>query len=307
MEGNGYLLPLRNSRRYTPYEFDIKMSQNEERMSRLGKIIDQDIFYSLMSQRKTPSVTTGPNYVVENKKEYIPLNKNLKINNYNLKTEITPKNNLMEVSSNSFKIPRSPRYDNINQKQQIREQEQQMMNNDRRFGNNNNQNERFMDEPINNYRNRNNNNNNINDFDEYNNENNYPRMMNNERNNSRNNMRFNDFNNNDMMNGNNRYNDFEEPRRYNNNNFRSQEISKTNNYDIPKSPMNYDNNEGPFVNYRYKNSFRERMNDIDLNDITIKNRENDYNQNNQRYGRIGNNRRGFYNSQLNFPPKEEEY
>ena len=306
MEGNGYLLPLRNSRRYTPYEFDIKMSQNEERMSRLGKIIDQDIFYSLMSQRKTPSVTTEPNYVVENKKEYIPLNKNLKINNYNLKTEITPKNNLMEVSSNSFKIPRSPRYDNINQKQQIREQEQQMMNNDRRFGNNNNQNERFMDEPINNYRNRNNNN--INDFDEYNNENNYPRMMNNERNNSRNNMRrFNDFNNNDMMNGNNRYNDFEEPRRYNNNNFRSQEISKTNNYDIPKSPMNDNNNEGTFVNYRYKNSFRERMNDIDLNDITIKNRENDYNQNNQRYGRIGNNRRGFYNSQLNFPPKEEEY
>ena len=186
MEGNGYLLPLRNARRYTPYEFDLKMSQNEQRMSRLGKIIDQDIFYSLMSQRKTPSVTTGPNYVVENKKEYNPLNKNLKMNNYNLKTEITPKNNLIEVSSSSFKIPRSPRYDNINQTRQFREQEKQMMNNDRRFGDNNNQNERFMDEPINNYRNRNNN---INDFDEYNNDNNYPRMMNNERNNSRNNMR----------------------------------------------------------------------------------------------------------------------
>ena len=303
MEGNGYLLPLRNARRYTPYEFDLKMSQNEQRMSRLGKIIDQDIFYSLMSQRKTPSVTTGPNYVVENKKEYNPLNENLKMNNYNLKTEITPKNNLIEVSSSSFKIPRSPRYDNINQTRQFREQEKQMMNNDRRFGDNN-QNERFMDEPINNYRNRNNN---INDFDEYNNDNNYPRMMNNERNNSRNNMRYNDFNNNDMINGNNRYNDFEEPRRYNNNNFRSQEISKTNNYDIPKSPMNYDNNEETFMNNRYKNRFREKMNDIDLNDMTIKNRENDYNQNNQRYGRIGNNRRGFYNSQLNFPPKEEEY
>ena len=114
MEGNGYLLPLRNSRRYTPYEFDIKMSQNEERMSRLGKIIDQDIFFNLMSQRKTPQVTTGPNYVVENKKEYNPLNKNLKMNNFCLKTETTPRNNLMEVSSNSFKIPRSPRYDNIN-------------------------------------------------------------------------------------------------------------------------------------------------------------------------------------------------
>ena len=305
MEGNGYLLPLRNSRRYTPYEFDIKMSQNEERMSRLGKIIDQDIFFNLMSQRKTPQVSTGPNYVVENKKEYNPLNKNLKMNNFSLKTETTPINNLMEVSSNSFKIPRSPRYDNINQTRQFREQEPEMMNNDRRFGNNN-QNERFMDEPINNYRNYRNRNNKINDFDEYNNDNNYPKMMNNERNNSRNNMRFNEFDN-DMRNGNNRYNDFEEPRRYNNNNFRSQEISKTNNYDIPRSPMNYDNNEGSYMNNRYKNSFRERMNDIDLNDMTIKNEQNNYNQNNQRYGKRGNNRRGFYNSQLNFPPKEEEY
>ena len=80
MEGNGYLMPLRNNRRYTPYEFDLKMSQNEERMNRLGKIIDQDIFYSLMSNRKTPSVTSGPNYVVENKKEYNPLNANINPN-----------------------------------------------------------------------------------------------------------------------------------------------------------------------------------------------------------------------------------
>lgn len=52
MEGNGYFMPLRNSRRYTPYEFDLKMSQNEDRMNRLGKIIDQDIYYTLMSNRK---------------------------------------------------------------------------------------------------------------------------------------------------------------------------------------------------------------------------------------------------------------
>ena len=71
------------------------MSQNEERMNRLGKNIDQDIFYSLMSQRKTPSVTTGPNYVVENKKEYIPLNKNLKINIYKKKNKINNKNNFI--------------------------------------------------------------------------------------------------------------------------------------------------------------------------------------------------------------------
>ena len=57
MEGNGYFMPLRNSRRYTPYEFDLKMSHNEDRMNRLGKIIDQDIYFTLMSRKKTPTVT----------------------------------------------------------------------------------------------------------------------------------------------------------------------------------------------------------------------------------------------------------
>ena len=302
MEGNGYLMPLRNNRRYTPYEFDLKMSQNEERMNRLGKIIDQDIFYSLISHRKTPSVTTGPNYVVENKKEYNPLNTNINLKDFNRKNEITYKNSLMEVSNNSFKIPRSPRYDTINQTRRFMDQEQEILNNDRRFRNNN-QNERFMDEQINNYRNRNDNNNN--DFNEYSNENNYPRMMNNQNNNPRNNMRFNEFNN-EMRKDNRRYNDYEEPRRFNNYNFRSQEISKTNNYNVPRNPMNYEE-EGNYMNNRYKNSFRERMNDIDLNDMKFNNDPNYFNKKNQRYGKITNSPRRFYNSQLNFPPKEEEY
>ena len=299
MEGNGYFMPLRNRKRYTPYEFDLKMSQNEERMSRLGKIIDQDIFYSLISRRKTPSVTTGPNYVVENQKEYIPLNQNLKAYNFNPKKEISPKDNLVQISSNSFKIPRSPRYDNINQTRRFMEQENEIVNN-RRYGNNN-INERFVDEQNNSYQNRNNN------FNEYSNENQYQRMLDNENNNprNRNNRPYNDIDL-EIGNGNQRYNDYEEQKRFNNN-FRSQEISKMNNYNIPKSPINYEEKEQNLRNNGYKNSFRERMNDIDLNDMKLKNEDKYYKQNNQNYEKMANNRRGFYNSQLNFPPKEEEY
>lgn len=298
MEGNGYYLPLRYRRRYTPYEFDLKMSQNEERMSRLGKIIDQDIFYSLISQRKTPSVTDGTNYVVENKKDYDPLKYNFQANNLNDKKEIAPKNKLIEISTNSFKIPRSPRYDNINQTKRFKEQDKEI-NNNRRYGNNN-QNDRYMDEPINNYKKRKNN------FDEYMNQNQYPNIMDNENNNSRNknSMLLDDYGY-DRGNGNQRYNDYEDPRRFNNN-FRSQEISKINNYEMPRSPVNYEENEGNYMNNRYKKSFRDRMNDIDLNDMKINNEQKYLNTNNQRYGNVSNSRRGFYNSQLNFPPKEEE-
>ena len=300
MEGNGYLMPLRNNRRYTPYEFDLKMSQNEERMNRLGKIIDQDIFYSLMSNRKTPSVTTGPNYVVENKKEYNPLNANINPNIFSRRKERTPSNDLMRISHDSFKIPRNPGYDTINPAKQFRDPEKELINDNRRYINNN-QDERFIDEPINGYQKRNNENR-YNDFID---ENKYPRMMNNRLNNPRNenDKIYNDF---DYEMGNKRYNDYNEPRRFiNNNNFRSQEISKIN-YDIPKSPMNYEAKEvNNYMNNRYKNSFRERMNDINLNNMRPNNKQKLYNPTNQRYG-MENNRRRFYNSQLNFPPKEEE-
>ena len=114
---------------------------------------------------------------------------------------------------------------------------------------------------------------------------------------------YNDF---DYEMGNKRYNDYNEPRRFiNNNNFRSQEISKIN-YDIPQNPMNYEAKEvDNYMNNRYKNSFRERMNDINLNNMRPNNKQKLYNPTNQRYG-MENNRRRFYNSQLNFPPKEEE-
>ena len=301
MEGNGYFMPLRNSRRYTPYEFDLKMSYNEDRMNRLGKIIDQDIYFTLMSRKKTPNAS-GENYVVENNKEYKTLNQNLNTMNFNLKNDIMKKDNLMEISSNSFKIPRSPLYNNPNQIRQLREQEKEDMNNEGRYRNYN-PNERFMnnqnDEQINFYQKRNNN-----DFNNYNMNNQYPRIMDNENTLRNKNMdRFREYSN-ANVNINKRYNDYEEPRVLFNNNFRSQEISKRNN--IPRSPMNYEKNEGNFVNNRYNNSIRERINDIDLNDMKIKNNEKNFNSSIQRKGINTINRRGFYNSQLNFPPKEED-
>ena len=300
MEGNGYFMPLRNSRRYTPYEFDLKMSHNEERMSRLGKIIDQDIICTLMSSRKTPNVS-GQNYVVENNKEYKPLNQNLNTINFNNKNDTLKKDNFVEISNNSFKIPRSPIYNNPNQMRQYREQEKEVMNNEGRYKNYN-PNERFMKnengEQINFYEKRNNN-----DFNNYNMNNQYPRIMDNENNlRNRNIERFRDYNNDNEF-RNKRYNDYEEPRVLYNNNFRSQEIPRRNN--IPRSPMYYEDNEGNMMNNRYNNSIRERMNDIDLNDMRIKNEERKFNSGNQRYGVNNNTRRGYYNSQLNFPPKEE--
>ena len=300
MEGNGYFMPLRNSRRYTPYEFDLKMSHNEERMNRLGKIIDQDIICTLMSSRKTPNAS-GQNYVVENNKEYKPLNQNLNTINFNNKNDTLKKDNFVEISNNSFKIPRSPIYNNPNQMRQYREQEKEVMNNEGRYKNYN-PNERFMknenDEQINFYEKRNNN-----DFNNYNMNNQYPRIMDNENNlRNRNIERFREYNNDNEF-RNKRYNDYEEPRVLYNNNFRSQEIPRRNN--ISRSPMYYEDNEGNMMNNRYNNSIRERMNDIDLNDMRIKNEERKFNSGNQRYGVNNNTRRGYYNSQLNFPPKEE--
>ncbi len=113
-----------------------------------------------------------------------------------------------------------------------------------------------------------------------------------------------------MNSRNKRYNDFEEeqPKIFNNNNYRSQEISKRD-Y-VPRSPMNYEENEGNNFNNRYKDSFRERINDIDLNDMKVYNEEKKLNNSNNINKRFENtiktNRRGYYNSQLNFPPKEEE-
>lgn len=303
MEGNGYFMNLRNRKRYTPYEFDLKMSHNEERMNRLGKIIDQDIYYSLMTHKKTPiAPSSGPNYVVENNKEFIPLNPN-----FNPKNEIIKKENTIQITNNSFKIPRSPRYNNPNQIRQYKDQENEIFNNNREYDNNN-QNERFMNfennEQNNPYQRRNNN------FNELKMDNQYPKMINNENNlRNKNNMRFRDYDN-DMNSRNKRYNDFEEeqPRIFNNNNYRSQEISKRD-Y-VPRSPMNYEENDGNNFNNRYKDSFRERINDIDLNDMKDYNEEKKLNNSNTINKRFENtiktNRRGYYNSQLNFPPKEEE-
>jgi hypothetical protein len=220
---------------------------------------------------------------------------------FNNKNDTLKKDNFVEISNNSFKIPRSPIYNNPNQMRQYREQEKEVMNNEGRYKNYN-PNERFMknenDEQINFYEKRNNN-----DFNNYNMNNQYPRIMDNENNlRNRNIERFREYNNDNEF-RNKRYNDYEEPRVLYNNNFRSQEIPRRNN--IPRSPMYYEDNEGNMMNNRYNNSIRERMNDIDLNDMRIKNEERKFNSGNQRYGVNNNTRRGYYNSQLNFPPKEE--
>ena len=72
--------------------------------------------------------------------------------------------------------------------------------------------------------------------------------MNNEFNNSRNanNNKFNDF---DYEMANKRFSPYNQPKRLiNNNNFRSQEISKIN-YDVPKSPINYEAKEMSLSDY----------------------------------------------------------
>lgn len=300
MEGNGYLMNLRNRRRYTPYEFDLKMSKNENRMNRLGKIIDQDIYFSLMTQRKTPSTYNGENYVVENNKEFVPLNKNIMQNNFNSQSVISPKNNLMEISNNSFKIPRSPLYKQDNPTRILMNKENDIVNNYKmteNYENDRNINIRPEGQIKNSYQNKNN------DFNNYNMERKkYPRVLNNDINSrTRNRIGYNEWEN-ENRNMNNRYNDYEDQKEFYNNNFRSQDIPTKNNYNIPRSPINYGEKEENFDNNRYKGTLRDKMNDIDLNNIQI----NRNYLNTKNLGDTLNNRKRFYNSQLNFPPKEEE-
>ena len=301
MEGNGYLMNLRNWRRYTPYEFDIKMSKNEDRMNRLGKIIDQDIYFSLMSQKKKIP-NSEENYVVENDKEFNPLNQNLIQNNFNYQSAINPKNNLMQISNNSFKIPRSPNYQPETPSRFLINNEKRILDDNKifnTFGNERNINNR-PEEQINPYQKKNE------EFNEYNMERKLSRrVINNEFNpKTRNKINYNDWEN-DNRNINNRYNDYEDQKEIYNNNFRSQNIPRRNNYNAPRSPINYESKEDNYKNNRYNNSFRDKMNDIDLNNIQM-NKEKNY-LNTKNLGDTLNNRRRFYNSQLNFPPKEDEF
>ena len=301
MEGNGYLMNLRNWRRYTPYEFDIKMSKNEDRMNRLGKIIDQDIYFSLMPQRKKIP-NSEENYVVENDKEFNPLNQNLIQNNFNYQSAINPKNNLMQISNNSFEIPSSPNYKPETPSRFLINNEKRILDDNKifnTFGNERNINNR-PEEQINPYQKKNE------EFNEYNMERKQsPRVINNEFNpKTRNKINYNDWEN-DNRNINNRYNDYEDQKEIYNNNFRSQNIPRRNNYNAPRSPINYESKEDNYKNNRYNNSFRDKMNDIDLNNIQM-NKEKNY-LNTKNLGDTLNNRRRFYNSQLNFPPKEDEF
>ena len=122
MEGNGYFMPLRNAKRYTPFEFDKMMSKNENRMDTLGKIIDQDIYSCMMADRKTPLVLT-PKLILDNSNGMNSIGPTLKSNNFNSQSQQIPKNTLRQISTESFRILQSPRHMNSIQRQNLMNEE----------------------------------------------------------------------------------------------------------------------------------------------------------------------------------------
>ena len=88
MEGNGYFMPLKNEKKYSPYEFDNIMSKKENNMDNLGKKIDQDIYNNAkMVEKKTPLVLT-PKLMLNNNSNNIKDNYNYNINGINLSNSI---------------------------------------------------------------------------------------------------------------------------------------------------------------------------------------------------------------------------
>lgn len=310
MEGNTYFLPLRNAKRYTPYEFDNMMSQNENRMDTLGKIIDQDIYNCLMKDRKTPDRNTPlvltPKLILDNSKGINTLGPKLKSNNFVSQSQNTFRNPLKEVPNESFNIPQSPQYMNTMKRQRLINEENNIMNNNRNLPN---RYEQFEPEQEINYRQ-------FREPSNYGNEfRNSPRNLNNRNYYNRNDepVKINDFNN-EITNRNNDYPD----RFYNNNNnntLRSQDFSRSrSNYMGARRPTPFEevnNNRNSYENNRYNNdNFDEGNNNRDFRNRSFKVQSpmrNDYNQ-----GRNGQNiedrkedlnyvKRGFYNSQLNYP------
>ena len=121
MEGNSYFLPLRNAKRYTPYEFDKMMSHNENRMDTLGKLIDQDIYNCMMANRKTPDRNTPlvltPKLILDNSNGVNTLGPKSNLNNFNSQSHNSFRTPLKKVPNESFNISQNPRYMNSMQKQ----------------------------------------------------------------------------------------------------------------------------------------------------------------------------------------------
>ena len=300
MEGNGYFMPLRNAKRYTPYEFDNMMSQNENRMDALGKIIDKDIYNCMMADRRTPLVLT-PKLIIDNSNGLKSIDPKLKSNNFNFQSQHIPKNTLRQISTESFRILQSPRHINPIQRQKLINGEQNMIDNNKELQKN--LNDQFTkydpgDEMNTHWK-----------FDGptgYNTEKkHYPRMINNE-NNYRNEkpVKINQSYFNEDMNPERYYNNRNSR---NNNNYRSQQFQR--NIKI--------NNNYYYEGGRGRSPYNERYNEYDkMNNNEYRNRnfrafspeKNDNNKQNKNYNfdedKKDNSsyvRRGYYNSQLNFP------
>jgi len=284
MEGNSYFLPLRNAKRYTPYEFDKMMSHNENRMDTLGKLIDQDIYNCMMANRKTPDRNTPlvltPKLILDKNNGINSLGQKKNSNNFNSQSHNSFRAPLKEVPNESFNISQNPRYMSSIQRQnnnyeQFNPEEEIKPNkwkyegtlgyNNRSYGN-----PRVLhtdDEPLNK-----------------------------------------DYFNNEFtgQNYNNR----------NNNIFRSQDFSRSRrNYNEGRNPTPYDEGRNSFGNDRYGGNNNANFNGENNQDyrersLRINNSENNIPRNEEYNDNKNENlnffRRGNYNSQLNYPNRYED-
>ena len=283
MEGNSYFLPLRNAKRYTPYEFDKMMSHNENRMDTLGKLIDQDIYNCMMADRKTPDRSTPlvltPKIILDNSNDINTLGPKMNSNNFNSQSHNSFRNPLSPVSNESFGISQNPRYMNSMQRQnnnyeQFNPEEEIKAHKwkyEGSLGNNNRpyRNPRVLhtdDEPLKVSQ------------DYFNND--FPGQQNNNR---------------------------------NNNVFRSQDFSRRRrNYNEERNPTPYDEGRNSYGNDRVRENNFDGQNNGDFRERSLRanNPENNFGRNEDNNDNRRENlnfvRRGYYNSQLNYPNRYED-
>ena len=283
MEGNSYFLPLRNAKRYTPYEFDKMMSHNENRMDTLGKLIDQDIYNCMMADRKTPDRSTPlvltPKLILDNSNDINILGPKMNSNNFNSQSQNSFRNPLRKVANESFNISQNPRYMNSMQRQnnnyeQFNPEEEIKAHKwkyEGSLGNNNRpyRNPRVLhtdDEPLKVSQ------------DYFNND--FPGQQNNNR---------------------------------NNNVFRSQDFSRRRrNYNEERNPTPYDEGRNSYGNDRVRENNFDGQNNGDFRERSLRanNPENNIGRNEDNNDNRRENlnfvRRGYYNSQLNYPNRYED-
>ena len=283
MEGNSYFLPLRNAKRYTPYEFDKMMSHNENRMDTLGKLIDQDIYNCMMADRKTPDRSTPlvltPKLILDNSNNINTLAPKMNSNNFNSQSHSSFRNPLRQVANESFNISQNPRYMNSIQRQnnnyeQFNPEEEikaHQWKYEGTLGNNNRpyRNPRVLhtdDEPLK-----------VNQ-DYFNND--FPGQQYNNR---------------------------------NNNTFRSQDFSRRRrDYNEETRPTPYDEGRNSYGNDRVREDNLDGGNNGDYRERSLRanNPENNVGRNEEYKDKERENlnfvRRGYYNSQLNYPNRYED-